>query len=395
MSISLTDLEFLVSDGGKGLLGQLEQEDLSDGNILRLITTLRKSYAGTQVNAALSVARLRIKAVDKFGDDALRMFFTDDALQQASDPLIRTYRSQVIQGRQVLDVCCGIGADALAFSTTNVRVLGLDIDPVRMTMAHLNALALGLDNAYFEVSDVREGIPGGFDMIFYDPARRDERGRRIYHVEHYIPPLSLMRQWRAEHIATKLSPGVDLGQLGDYSGQLEFISVKGELKEAVLGLGEGQSVIATLLTAAGGYHWWREFEPDNVPVSEPQGWLVEPDPSLIRAGLVKDVAQEFNGSLLDETIAYFTTFEKPDSPWVRSWQILDWMPFNLKKLRAYLRARNTGVVTVKKRGSPLTPEELISRLRLKGDESCTLVLSKHDGKPIVIVCADYVVESGG
>jgi hypothetical protein len=66
------------------------------------------------------------------------------------------------------------------------------------------------------------------------------------------------------------------------------------------------------------------------------------------------------------------------------------MPFNVKKLRAYLRERGVGTLTVKKRGSPLTPEQLISQVKPKGDASRTLVLTRHQGAPIVIICTDYV-----
>ena len=55
---------------------------------------------------------------------------------------------------------------------------------------------------------------------------------------------------------------------------------------------------------------------------------------------------------------------------------LDWMPFNLKRLRATLRERNVGQVTVKKRGSALSPEELIAKLKLKGDNSRVLALTR-------------------
>jgi hypothetical protein len=62
------------------------------------------------------------------------------------------------------------------------------------------------------------------------------------------------------------------------------------------------------------------------------------------------------------------------------------MPFQLKRLRAYLRENNVGRVTVKKRGSPITPEELIQQLRLKeGEEERVLFLTQMQGKPIVII----------
>lgn len=392
--MNLADLDFLTSNEGEALLNRLSQDDLSDANTLKLLTHLRKDYPADQAAAALETARLRLKAVDKFGADAHKLFFTRDALEQASDPRIRHYRARKITG-DVLDVCCGIGSDALAFAAQGAQVLGLDIDLLRVTIARHNAAALNL-SARFEAADVRGGIPTNYDLIFYDPARRSE-GKRIYDVEQYIPPLSLVKQWRenspASRIMVKLSPGVDLDQLRPYSGEVEFISVDGDLKEAVLHLHAAHPVspnpTATLITTKSVYHWQRESEPQPRPLSPPRTWLIEPDPALIRAGLVQDAAAVFDGVQLDETIAYFTCDSLPPSLWVRAWRILDWMPFNLKKLRAHLRENNVGRITVKKRGSPLTPEQLMAHLKLKGgSEARTLVLTRYQDDPIVIVCEE-------
>jgi SAM-dependent methyltransferase len=431
MAITLRDIEFLVSSEGEALLERLAREDLSEANTLRLLTALRKDHAPEQAGAALEMARLRLKAVDKFGDDARRLFFTRDALEQASDPLVRAYRAQRIinltpgpspyngEGSQnctdsdfqiinnnrsvirVVDAGCGIGADSLAF--VGADVVGLDMDAVRVEIARYNVAALGLKNVHFEVADIREGLPDG-DVAFFDPARRDAQGKRIYDVEHYQPPLSIVRGWTHPLRVVKLSPGVDLAQVAAYGGAVEFISVAGDLKEAVLWLGAGwEGYRATLLDGENIYQWGNATPPPtpsaalpvygegeeyntHVSISPPRGWLVEPDPAILRAGLVQDVAAALNGFMLDETIAYFTTDVQPDSAWVRAWHVLDWMPFNLKKLRAYLREHNVGNVTVKKRGSPLTPETLIPQLKLKGGESRTLVLTRLQGEPIVMIC---------
>src|SRR5690349_21695138 len=116
MTITLADLEFLQSETGAKLLAVLAHEDLTEKHSLKLITSLRKTYSQEQVSAAVTMARLRQKAADKFGADASRLFFTDDALQQASDPLVRQYRAQNITVQCILDVCCSIGADSLAFA---------------------------------------------------------------------------------------------------------------------------------------------------------------------------------------------------------------------------------------------------------------------------------------
>ena len=84
----MSDIQFLSSDIGSQLLTRLASEDLSESTTLRLLITLRKDYSAEQARAALEMARLRLKAVDKFGTDANALFFTRDALEQASDPLV-------------------------------------------------------------------------------------------------------------------------------------------------------------------------------------------------------------------------------------------------------------------------------------------------------------------
>lgn len=385
MSVSLDTLDFLASSAGAPLLAQLAAEDLSDANTLPLLTRLRRAYTAEQAGAALELARLRRKAVGKFGEDAARLFFTADALEQASDPLARHYRAAWVSGCRTVDACCGIGADSLAFAQAGHEVTGVDLDPVRVQMARLNAAALGA-RARFDVGDVREHIPSA-DFVFFDPARRDAQGNRLYDVERYQPPLSLIRRWQSRLIGVKLSPGVDLAQLESYAGAVEFISVDGDLKEAALWLGSEQTgMAAVLLTDEATYRWQPAALPPPSVLSEPRGWLVEPDPALIRARLVADAAAAFDGAQLDATIAYFTTDARPDSPWLRAWQIVDWMPFNLKRLRAYLREHRVGQVTVKKRGTAVTPDALIPRLKLKGEQTRTLVLTRCLERQIILIC---------
>ena len=352
-----------------------------------MIEKLRRELPPEQAGAALEMARLRRQAAAKFGAAASRLWFTRAALEQASDPLARQYRASFAAGRSVVDAGCGIGTDTLAFAGVGAAALGLDIDPVRVALARLNAAALGLD-ARFEVGDVREGLPPA-DFVFFDPGRRDAQGRRLRQVEAYQPPLSVVRSWRHACIAAKLSPGVAVEQVAGYGGGLEFISVHGDLKEAVLWLGVGfTGRRATLLTAGGAHHWEPVGPEPALSLAAPRAWLIEPDPSLLRAGLVRWAAAACGGAQLDADIAYFTTDVRPVSPWLRVWPVLDWMPYQLKRLRAYLRERRVGRVTVKKRGSPITPETLVAGLKLQGDEARTLVLTRCQGRPIVIICAD-------
>ncbi len=394
MTLSRPDLDFLTSDAGARVLERLAADDLSDDYTLRLLTSLRRDLTPEWAGAALELARLRQKAAAKFGTAAGRMYFTRDALEQASAPVVANWRAVAFSSaRSIVDACCGIGADALAFARGGGHVVGLDIDPVRVAMARLNAEALGFANARFEVADVREGLPAA-DLIFFDPARRTDDGKRIFDVERYLPPLSTIRSWDAQQIAVKLSPGVDLAQLQPYGAAVSFVSAEGELKEALLVKG-GEPVSPAVLLVGNMVYEWQERAVSLAPVSEPRTWLVEPDPALIRAGLVGNLALELDGALLDAEIAYLTTDDLPASPWARAWRILDWMPFNLKKLRAYLRAHDVGTVTVKKRGTAVTPEDLITRLKLNGSGSRTIVLTRCRGAHIILVCEDLRIGQAG
>lgn len=386
--IGLDELEWLTSAAGERVLAGLVDENLNDDRTLPLLSRLRRDLAPSQAGAALELARLRRKAVTKFGPDAARMVFTADALEQASDPLVRAYRAPLAAGLRVVDACCGIGADALAFAAVGADVTGVDLDPVRVAMARFNAEVLGL-TAQFIQADVREPLPPA-DLIFFDPARRTEDGNRIYSVESYKPPLSTLRGWDAPRIIAKLAPGVDTDVLArDYGGRVEFISVEGALKEATLHLGEGETGLRAVLLLPEAVY---QLEPDaavaDASLSDPLAWLLEPDPAVLRAGVVKEVAAQTNAAQLDETIAYLTSGHQPESVWVRAWRVLDWLPFGVKPLRAYLRERGVGRVTVKKRGSAVTPETLIPQLKLKGTNSCTLVLTRLRGQQIVLICDD-------
>ena len=88
----------------------------------------------------------------------------------------------------------------------------------------------------------------------------------------------------------------------------------------------------------------------------------------------------------DPTIAYLTSDAPAATPWVRSYRVDEALPFNLKRLRALLRARGVGRVTVKKRGSAIEPETLARQLRGPGARSAVVVVTRVAGAPTALVC---------
>ncbi|MFF4798144.1 methyltransferase domain-containing protein [Streptomyces sp. NPDC001351] len=387
----MNDLADLLTPEGRALLDEVRGTAPADE--LAVATRLRREHPAGLVSAALGQARLRQRAAAKFGaEDAERMFFTPNGVEQSTRASVATYRAECFQAlgvRSVADLCCGIGGDAIAFARAGIRVLAVDRDPATAAVARANADALGLAGL-IEVreADVTEVDTAGYDAVFVDPARRGGRGR-IFDPEAYSPPLSwaVSAASKAPLGVLKIAPGIPHEAI-PAEAEAEWISDRGDVKEAVLWFGAGRTPgarRATLLPSLAGI--WASPDimlPD--PQVRPVGrYLYEPDGAVIRAHLVAEVAEELDGGLVDATIAYITADELRPTPYATPYEITDQLPFNVKKLKALLREREVGILTVKKRGSAVEPEELRKKVKPQGPGSATVFLTRVAGAPTMLV----------
>ena len=365
-------------------------------NFLAEFQMLAKRFPRETARAALTTAILRGEAEAKF-PQAEKMYFTREAMEQSTPWPVAVHRAKRFQDAgRIFDMGCSIGGDALALAAS-APVIGLELDPLRAAMAKANALALRADvsvvQADITVLPLRNSSK---DAIFFDPARRTDQ-RRVYSIEDYQPPLPIIQDWLAftDAVGVKISPGVKLDQIAELDCEVEFVSLDGDLKEAALWFGRFRTAErrATLLKDGEIYTLTATDQPD-LPLSEPLAYIYEPDAAVLRAGLVQTVGSQLDAAQLDPEIAYLTADSLSQTPFARVWPVEGWMPFQLKRLRAALRERNIGRVTVKKRGSPIVPEELIQQLKLEGEGERTLFLTQLEGAPIVIFAGEEIRSKG-
>ncbi|MFE4450444.1 methyltransferase domain-containing protein [Streptomyces sp. NPDC056796] len=374
---------------GTALLDELRDHD--PARELATATRLRRTHPAALVSAALGQARLRQRAVAKFGEtDAYRMFFTPDGVEQATRTSVAAYRAGRFAERgvrSVADLCCGIGGDAIALARAGIAVLAVDRDPLTAQVARANAEALGLqDLVEVRCADVTGIDTSPYDAVFVDPARRGGRGR-IFDPEAYSPPLSWATgaALKAPRAALKIAPGVPHEAIGPQA-EAEWISDGGDVKEAVLWFGEGFTPGAFRATLLPSRTTLTSDGPLPAPPVGPVGrYLYEPDGAVIRAHLVARVVERCDGRLVDETIAYVTSDTAYSSDETAAYEITDQMPFNMKKLKALLRERQVGVLTVKKRGSAVEPEELRRKMKLQGPHAATVFLTRVAGAPTMLI----------
>ncbi|PWR13761.1 SAM-dependent methyltransferase [Micromonospora sicca] len=342
--------------------------------------------------AALTQAELRRRAAGKFGPAAARMFLTRTGLEQATRRVVADRRAARLHAagvRTLADLGCGLGADALAAARAGIRVYGVEADPVTAAMAAANAEAAGLAERFtVECGDATAFDVSRVDGVFCDPARRTAgTGRRIFDPNSYSPPWDFVTGLaeRVPHTVVKVAPGLDHALIPP-GAEAEWVSVDGDLVEAALWCGRLAEVPrrATLLRG-GTPHVLTGSGAAEAPVGPARRFLYDPDPAVVRAHLVAELAAELDATLADPSIAYLYADAPVRTPYARCLEVTDVLPFSLKRLRALLRERRVGRVEILKRGSALEPEKLRRDLRLSGDAAASLVLTRVAGAPTVLV----------
>lgn len=386
--MDLETFRWLLTHDGRTLLDVAARAYAdADGDPVRAAAAVRRTEPDPERSAAaLTQVGLRVRGVAKFGEDALRMFFTPDGLEQATRRAVADHRAARLAAAQpssVVDLGCGIGGDLTALARAGLVAAGIDLDPLRVAMAEANLAALGLDGAV-TVADATVLPLAGFGVALVDPARRDGRGR-VFDADAWVPSWDFVTGLLTGRPAVaKLAPGLphDLVPAGV---EAEWVSDRGEVKEAVL-WSPHLAVTrrrATVLRAEGLATLTEEDDPyDGAerPVRAVGRYLYEPDGAVIRAGLVTAVAGAVDGGLLDEHIAYVTSDAGFRTPYAATYEVLEELPYREKALRAALRERGVGRLTIKKRGVDVVPEQLRKRLALRGDAEATVVLTRVAGE---------------
>ncbi|MBF6349090.1 class I SAM-dependent methyltransferase [Nocardia flavorosea] len=133
---SAADIAYLASPPGAAALAEVAERELTAASQLSDVAAVRRAH-GDRAPALIETVRLRRRAAAKLSGTQ-DWLFTDDALQQATPTLVARHRAARLAGRDVHDVTCSIGAELVELARVCPRVVGSDLDPVRLAMARHN-----------------------------------------------------------------------------------------------------------------------------------------------------------------------------------------------------------------------------------------------------------------
>lgn len=380
MPAGLDAWRFLDTPAAAPLLRLAEEATPGD---VRDVARLRRQADAEAATAALELAAARRKAAGKWPDDAWRIFADVPGIEMASSELAATHKAGRFRGA-ALDLCCGIGGDAMALARSGCEVTAVDADPVRAWMAGRNAgcEALVHDAESFELCG---------RLVHLDPSRRSAEGRRTVRYEDLTPGPAFVERavGEAAGAAVKLMPGIDPGRLPagpDGEQEVEYLSEEGRLTQAVLWTGSlagGAPVRATLLrrgrepvSIAG------EAAPEGaVPVAAAFTHMHAVDPAPERARLLWKVAAEVGVSSLFPGTGVLVADRAIESPWLTAFELLERLPWRRARVRDAVAAHGGGLVEVKTRGKACDPDAEQLALRGPGGEILTVFVLRL-GEPV-------------
>ena len=312
------------------------------------------------VNSIESRRKLRDK-VREWHDEPRLVFPLKLSAEQCSSSATGRYKADLasrISGKgswAIADLTGGLGVDSWFFSQKAERVLYNEMQEVLCRAAEHNFKVLEAGNISVSNGIARQGdiekILDGFnpDIVYMDPARRGEGGRKVFLIEDCTPDVLTLKDEifvHTRHILLKLSPMADItmacSRLGSTCREVHVVASGGECKELLIWMdrewNDGYSITAVEIHNDGSLSEFT-FSPSDekaaaprlsdrqclpsapshsasgplpgggkMPITDiclPERWLFEPGKALMKAGAFNLISERFGISKLGASTHYY------------------------------------------------------------------------------------------
>ncbi len=306
--------------------------------------------------------------------------------EQASSELTAFYKSGIVKGTNVLDLCGGLGVDDIAFASTFAHVVSLDINEELNQIVNHNFKKIGLDNIKrlgLPAEDYLAANTTHFDLIYADADRRPDSNAKKFIIEDCTPNiialLPVIKQYSSK-LLLKLSPLVDLSYIKSKFSNIEtiyVIAVQNEVKEVLVLISFQESVVTSTIAVnlidkqtIESFIYKDYSVTNNVNSSNHTEYFFEPNLAIIKAGLSNVYANYCGLKMLAENSHFFVGDNVPEGFMGRSFRVVNSMPFAKSTFKDYLKQKQLTKVNISKRNFPTTVAEIYKQFKLKegGDD---------------------------
>lgn len=323
------------------------------------------------------------------------------SLEQASSGMTAQYKASLVpQGKgRFADLTGGMGVDFSFLAPHFSQAFYLEQDEELCRIATHNFELLGLKHAtvLHGKSEDYLSMMEKADLIYLDPARRDEGGRKVFRMEDCTPDVTRLKERlleKAERVMIKYSPMLDISlavkTLGNVR-EVHVVSVENECRELlfILAKEEGECLYQAVNLHRVGDKDLLTFTPaeeaqEAVLTSQPGKYLYEPNASVMKAGAFNAVANRYRVKKLHRHSHLYTSdLLIPDFPG-RIFEIDKLFAPNRNNIRLFLQ--ETKKVNISVRNFPMSVAEIRKKTGLREGGDCYLFATTlADGQKVWIV----------
>lgn len=317
-------------------------------------------------------------------------------LEQASSQSTAEYKAQNLKGKTFLDLTCGFGIDAYFLSKNFDEVTLIEQNSELISIVENNWKTLGRKANFINenLEKFLENSKQKFDVIYLDPARRDQQNKKKFLLEDLSPNLLEIQEKLhsiSDKIIVKLSPLIDISylisELKNIS-EIQIIAVRNEVKELLLII-DKQDASFELQDVSIRCVNLESEEPEflfkfndeksaNSEFSESSNFLYIPNNSILKAGAFNIISEKFGLKKLHPNTHFYTSEHKIEDFPGRVLEIEKIDAKDLKKGEKY---------NLVSKNYPLKPEEIKKKYKLNDGGNHYLVFTQSiNGKEILRSC---------
>lgn len=351
---------------------------------------LRESYLPELVRAALRLRDVRRRAADIL-PEADRLWLTGVSYEQATAALVATHKAaRFPDGHVVLDLCCGIGMDTRALLSRG-PVTAVDRDAAMLLRNRWNQDVWFPQGTPFPLTMIQADastLSLTDQLVHVDPDRRSGRDRPTKRLEQYQPPLEWMERLTqtAAGGAIKIGPASNFVQ--KFAGcEIELVSLQGECREATVWFGRlaGDKRFRATCLPSGETITGNPLEA-YCPLGDVSDYLFDPDPAVVRSGLLDAVGEMNSLRRLDSADEYLTGDTVPATSFVTAFRVQAVLGNNPKELKRYLRSDPGRHYEIKCRHLKVDANQLQKKLPRGEGKPRVVFFVRVAGRAKVVVC---------
>lgn len=233
------------------------------------------------------------------------------AIEQCSSELTAKIKNEYFQGKKFIDLTGGLGVDCYYFSKRFNNAIYNELDNDLFKLAQNNFKNSNIEFYNSKAEDLIDKLNEEFDLVYFDPDRRDEQNKKLYLLEDLRPNLfNIINKVKAKDIIVKLSPIFEISEFSKYFEKYNvwIISLDGEVKELLLHLNKDISenkikIIIAKNEEKKEYNYISETLNIN-PTNKEYEYLFEPDVAILKANLQDKIAFDNNLSKINKNTQY-------------------------------------------------------------------------------------------